>query len=181
MQSTSRTLRTPRAGQFVPKILFTFVLALACLVPVACAQTHESAGTDEGAGPDDNAILIPPSRFHGNWRVVARDDRGDSALMRLSIQHGVGEVEGSGDYVLFQPFCDALAGEPITGLAECETTDTGGMFDRVAPKRRTLVLVFRPTADGADHLLALRLKGDRMVGEYRNGDAVLPIVLQRVP
>ena len=175
MQSPSRTARAPRAGQFVRCLLFTFVLMAAALLPAAAAQTYEDAE------PDADAVLTPPSPFHGNWRVVARDDRGDSALMRLSIQHGVGEAVGSGDYVLLQPFCDAMAGEPITGMAECETTDTGGAFELVAPRRRWLVLVFHPTADGADHTLALRLKGNRLVGEYRNADVALPIVLQRVP
>lgn len=175
MQSTSITACAPRAGQSTPRMLFTFVLALACVLPLASAQE------DEGAGPDDDAVLIPPSRFHGNWRVVARDDSDDSALMHLSIQHGVGEKVGSGDYALLQPFCDAMVGEPITGTAQCETTDTGGVFELVAPRRRWLVLVFHPTADGADHTLALRLKGRQMVGEYRNADVVLPIVLERLP
>lgn len=174
MQSLSRTARNAATGQRARRSLFTLVLMAAAVMAPAAAQTFEDAE------PDDDAVLTAPSRFHGNWRMVARDDRGDQALMRLSIQHGVGEPAGTGDYALFQPFCEALAGEPITGMGECEL-EGSGVFDLVTPRRRWLVLVFRPTADGQAHTLALRLKGDQLVGEYRNADVVLPVVLQRVP
>lgn len=175
MTSSSRTLQALRSGHARRGVVFALMLSIACVLPLAFAQQ------DEGAGPDDDAVVTLPSPFSGNWRIVARDDRGDSALMHLSIQHGVGETEGSGDYLLLQPFCDAMAGEPITGMSECETTDSGDLFERVVLRRRWLVLVFHPTADGADHTLALRLKGDQLVGEYRNANVVLPIVAQRVP
>jgi len=175
MQSLSRTVPAPGAGQLFPRIVFTLVLTLAFALP-----SWAGAQEDEGAGPDDNAVMKEPSRFQGSWRVVARDDIGNSALMVVSLQHSVGEAEGTGDYALLQPFCDAVAGQPITGRSDCEL-DGGGVFDRVTKRRRWLVLVFRPTADGYDHTLAVRLKGDRMVGEYRNTHVVLPIVLQRVP
>ena len=174
MQSPSRTARAPRAGQFVRCLLFTFVLMAAALLPAAAAQTYEDAE------PDADAVLTPPSPFHGNWRVVARDDRGESALMAIALMHGVGEAQGTGDYTLFQPFCDAVAGEPITGMGDCEL-EGGGAFEHVTPRRRWLVLVFRPTADGQPHTLAVRVKGDQLVGEYRNPDVVLPVVLQRLP
>lgn len=174
MQSPSRTARTPGAGQASRHLLFTLVLMAAAVLPAATAQTFEDAG------PDDGEVLTAPSRFHGNWRLVARDDRGDQALMKLSIQHGIGEPSGTGDYALFQPFCEALAGEPITGMGECEL-EGSGVFERVTPRRRGLLLVFRPTADQQAHTLALRPRGDALVGEYRNADVVLPVVLRRVP
>lgn len=174
MQTYSRTARAPRAGQIGWRLLFTFVLMAATALPAAWAQTYEDAE------PDANEVLTPPSPFHGNWRVVARDDRGDSALMNVSLQHGVGEPRGAGDYALFQPFCDAVAGTPITGMSDCEL-DGGGVFEAVTPRRRWLVMVFRPTADGQAHTLAVRVKGKQLVGEYRNPDVVLPVVFQRLP
>lgn len=174
MQSFSRTARAPRAGQPGRRVLFTFVLVAAAMTASAAAQTFEEAE------PDADAVLTPPSRFHGNWRVVARDDRGDSALMNIALMHSQGEAQGTGDYTLFQPFCDAVAGEPITGMGDCEL-EGGGRFEQVTPRRRWLVLVFRPTADGQPHTLAVRVKGNQLVGEYRNPDVVLPVVLQRLP
>ena len=174
MLPSSRTARVPGAGQRCRQALFTFVWMAAAAMPAALAQTYEDAQ------PDADEVLAPPSRFHGNWRVVARDDKGDSALMNLSLLHGEGEPQGSGDYTLFQPFCDAVAGQPITGMADCEL-DGGGTFEQVTPRRRWMVLVFRPTADGQAHTLAVRFEGERLVGQYRNPDVALPVVLQRLP
>lgn len=122
----------------------------------------------------------PPSRFHGNWRVVARDDVHAQALMRVSVQHSPGERRGSGDYALFQPFCDALAHAPITGSGDCEAIGAGDAFERVQLRGRWLVMVFRPTADGQAHTLAVRRAGDRLVGEYRNADGARAVVLEPV-
>ncbi|MFY2763980.1 hypothetical protein [Arenimonas sp. MALMAid1274] len=144
-----------------------FVVAGVLAMPLARAE------------PDADEVLIAPSAFHGNWRVVARDDRGESALMQIALQHGAGQPEGHGDYTLFQPFCDAVAGQPITGMSDCELIGASDRFDQVVPRRRWLVLVFRPTADGQPHTLAVRRDGDRLVGQYRNPDLTLPIVLHR--
>lgn len=122
--------------------------------------------TDPGAGPDAAAVESPPDRYHGNWRVVAADDPNDAALMMVSIQSSAGEAQGSGDYVLLQPFCDALADAPITGTSECEAIGLGAAFDRVTAGPERIVLAFHPTADGAEHRLELHRDGARLVGDY---------------
>ncbi|WP_449446246.1 hypothetical protein [Thermomonas brevis] len=122
--------------------------------------------TDPGAGPDAAAIESPPDRYHGNWRVVAADDPNDAALMMVSIQSSAGEAQGSGDYVLLQPFCDALADTPITGTSECEAIGLGAAFDRVTAGPERIVLAFHPTADGAEHRLELHRDGAKLLGDY---------------
>ena len=86
--------------------------------------------------------------------------------MTVSIQSSAGEPQGSGDYVLFQPFCDAVAGAPITGTADCELIGLGAAFDRVEIEGDRIVLVFHPTADGLPHRLELRRDGAALVGDY---------------
>jgi hypothetical protein len=140
-----------------------------------------TAGDDPGAGPDDDAIELPPDQYHGNWRVVAADDRNDAALMAISIQSSKGEAQGSGDFVLFQPFCDAVAGQPITGITDCELIDMGAAFDQVQATPERILLVFHPTADGAEHRLELHRDGERLLGNYvANGNDIrLPVIAAR--
>ncbi len=107
-----------------------------------------------------------PSLLHGNWRLLAADDPHDAALMAFSIQADEGDTTGTGDFVLFQPFCDAVAGAPITGMADCELIGLGAAFDRVEIDGDRLVLVFHPTADGLPHRLELRRDGAALVGDY---------------
>ena len=121
---------------------------------------------DDGSGPDADAPRLPTGPFHGNWRVAAADDPHDQALMAISIQSNAGEAQGSGDYVLFQPFCDALDDAPITGTSGCEAIGQGAAFERVETGPDRLVLVFRPTADGAEHRLELRRAGTALAGDY---------------
>ena len=107
-----------------------------------------------------------PARLHGNWRLVAADDPHDAALMAFSIQADAGDTTGSGDYMLFQPFCDVIAGLPVTGDADCELIGLGATFDRVWIEGDSIVLVSRPTADGMEHRLELQRRGDSLVGHY---------------
>lgn len=121
-------------------------------------------------GPDEDERLYPPDGYHGSWRVVAADDPHRQALMAIGIQSSVGLVEGSGDYVLFQPFCDAVAERPIRGDADCELIGLSAAFDRVEADAQGIVLVFHPTADGFAHRLELRREGSRLAGHYVVGD-----------
>lgn len=150
---------------------------------VPTEQASMAAGNDPGAGPDDNAIELPPDQYHGNWRVVAAGDRADAALMAISIQSSKGEARGSGDFVLFQPFCDAVAGQPITGTRECELIDMAAAFDQVQATPERIVLVFHPTADGLPHRLELHRDGDRLMGDYVSADNAirLPVIAEASP
>lgn len=120
------------------------------------------------AAPADAPAIATPStgRHHGNWRLVAADDPHDAALMAFSVQSDRSDAQGTGDYVLFQPFCDAVAGAPITGTAECELIGLGAAFDRVEIDGERIVLVFHPTADGLPHRLELRRDGTALIGDY---------------
>ncbi len=114
---------------------------------------------------------------------MAADDPHDQALMAFSIQSSPGEPAGTGDYAMFQPFCDALAGAPISGTADCEIIGQGGSFDQVDSSAARLLLTFHPTADGKAHRLELRLEGERLVGEYAfdANDVNRPVVAERSP
>ena len=103
--------------------------------------------------------------------------------MALSIQSSPGEASGSGDYALFQPFCDAVANAPISGTAECELIGLGGTFDRVEASPKHLLLTLHPTADGTEHRLELRQEGERLVGNYifDGNDVNRPIIAERSP
>ena len=155
--------------------------------PVSPPSSEPVAGGDEqahaGEGPDQDAIERPANVWHGNWRVVAADDPHDQALMAISIQSSVGEADGTGDYVFFQPFCDALANRPINGGADCELIGLGGTFDRVDASTARLVLTFHPTADGMEHRLDLHREGDRLVGDYifAANDIRRPVIADRSP
>ena len=156
--------------RLIPAALFT---TLTACTPAAgdVAATH---GTAVQATPATQARPLEteapepslPSRLHGNWRLLAVDDPHDAALMAFSVQADDGDTAGSGDFVLFQPFCDAVAGAPITGTADCELIGLGATFDRVEIEGDRIVLVFHPTADGLPHRLELRRDGAALVGDY---------------
>ena len=187
LQTTSRATGTgQRASCRGPCFVFTR-WACALLVMAAVAGTHAVAASSrvapsdaDGAGPDDSATTAPPSEFHGNWRVTALDDAHGQAVMSVSIMHSPGERLGTGHYALFQPFCDLLIHAPVSGTGDCEAIGTGDAFARVQQRGRWLVLLFRPTADGQAHTLAVRRAGAQLVGEYRNADGARAVRLQSV-
>ena len=161
-----------------PTLSFLF----ACMLAACSVDRGDTrAGTDGAAditppaaipsprtAPADAASAIAPStgQHHGNWRLVAADDPHDAALMAFSIQSDAGATQANGDFVLFQPFCDAVAGVPITGTADCELIGLGAAFDRVEIEGDRIVLVFHPTVDGSPHRLELRRDGPALVGDY---------------
>ena len=156
--------------RLIPAALFT---TLTACTPAAgdVAATH---GTAVQATPATQARPLEteapepslPSPLQGNWRLLAADDPHDAALMAFSVQGDAGDATGSGNFVLFQPFCDAVAGVPITGTADCELIGLGATFDRVGIEGDSIVLVSRPTADGMEHRLELQRRGDSLVGHY---------------
>ncbi len=186
MSASNATLRNhcilPMLAKPMPsRALLRLLLPLLCLPALAaCAQsapttppvTADAApepptpGNDPGSGPDANETLLPPDEYHSNWRLVAADDPHDQALMALTIQSSAGETEGSGDYVLHQPFCDAVAGAPITGTTDCELIGMATSFDRVQATPERIVLAFHPSADGMEHRLELHRDGEALVGDY---------------
>ena len=143
-------------------------LASACMPADAdIAATDARAATIAHAAPDVAPGATPSTgRHHGSWRLVAADDPHDAALMALSIQSDDGDAQGTGDFVLFQPFCDAVADAPIAGNAECELIGLNGTFDRVEIDRDRIALTFHPTADGLPHRLELQVEGDALTGDY---------------
>lgn len=148
------------------RILLAILIAM-----LASACTAADADIPAAIAPvvadDTTAVAMPsPARLHGNWRLVAADDPHDAALMAFSIQADAGDTTGSGDYVLYQPFCDVIAGLPVTGDADCELIGLGATFDRVWIDGDSIVLVSRPTADGMEHRLELQRRGDSLVGHY---------------
>ena len=165
--------------QRLPGILLPVLLAACMPAPqstpevarprVAAAPAEATAAAtaqDPGSGSDADAHDLPPDAYHGNWRVVAADDPHEQALMAIAIQSSAGETQGSGDFVLFQPFCDALAGQPIAGTSDCELIDMAAAFDDVQATPQRIVLTFHPTADGIAHRLDLQRDGGRLVGDY---------------
>lgn len=147
------------------------------------AEPGSDPAPDPGARPDDDVIELPPDGYHSTWRVVATDDPHAQALMKITIQSSAGESEGSGDWVLFQPFCDAVADQPISGSADCELIDMAAAFDRVQATPEQIALAFHPTADEVEHRLELRRDGERLRGYYViDDDAVRrAIVAERIP
>lgn len=139
------------------------MLASAC----AAADADIPAAIAPVVADDTTAVALPsPARLHGNWRLVAADDPHAAALMAFSILADKGDPGGSGDYALFQPFCDVVAGMPIAGDANCELIGLSAPFDGVDIGQDRVVLAFHPTADGNEHRLELRRQGDRLVGDY---------------
>ena len=123
-----------------------------------------------------------PSPLHGNWRLLAADDPHDAALMAFSVQGDAGDATGSGNFVLFQPFCDAVADGPIVGNAECELIGLDATFDRVEIDRGRVALTFHPTADGLPHRLELQVEGDALTGHYVVGaNGIRRAVIARRP
>ena len=146
------------------------------VVPQAAATTPPLADT----------MVTPqplPGSHHGNWRLVAADDPHDAALMAFSLQSNTGDAHGSGDFTLFQPFCDAVAGMPIVGSDECELIGLSADFDRVDIDQDRVMLAFQPAADGSEHRLELRRQGDRLVGDYvaQANDVRRAVIAMRPP
>lgn len=143
---------------------------VACTPAAAPAQVAARSPFGQHGEPDALRRTEDPApstdAYHGHWRLLAASDPHDHALMGFTVQRGAGQTEDSSDYVLFQPFCDAVAGVPITGTSECELIDHAATFDRVQASREALSLSFHPTADGAQHRLELHRDGERLVGEY---------------
>ena len=172
--------------------LFACMLA-ACSVDRGDARPARAGAADiaPAAGfppprtaPADAASPIAPSTgpHHGNWRLVAADDPHDAALMAFSIQSDAGATQANGDFVLFQPFCDAIADAPIVGDAECELIGLDATFDRVEIDRGRVALTFHPTADGLPHRLELQVEGDALTGHYvAEANGVRRAVIARRP
>jgi len=172
--------------------LFACMLA-ACSVDRGDARPARAGAADiaPAAGfppprtaPADAASPIAPSTgpHHGNWRLVAADDPHDAALMAFSIQSDAGATQANGDFVLFQPFCDAVADAPIVGDAECELIGLDATFDRVEIDRGRVALTFHPTADGLPHRLELQVEGDALTGHYvAEANGVRRAVIARRP
>ena len=172
--------------------LFACMLA-ACSVDRGDARPARAGAADiaPAAGfppprtaPADAASPIAPSTgpHHGNWRLVAADDPHDAALMAFSIQSDAGATQANGDFVLFQPFCDAVADAPIVGDAECELIGLDATFDRVEIDRGRVALTFHPTADGLPHRLELQVEGDALSGHYvAEGNRDRLAVIARLP
>lgn len=120
-----------------------------------------------------------PGPFHGNWRMVAANDRGDHGLMAITIQLGRRERQGSGDYAMHQPMCSFLDGGAIRGDSDCELT--GGSFTEVRREGRRLILVLSPTADGTPHRMTLGRRGGSLVGTYRTGALERAVILEPAP
>ena len=137
--------------------------AIADAAPASSMPARHETGS---VGPDAGEALLAPDQYHGNWRLIAADDPHHHAMMALTLQSSAGAVQGSGDYLLHQPFCDALDGRPITGTTDCELIGQSAAFDRVQVAPERIVLAFHPTADGTEHRLELRRDGERLVGTY---------------
>ena len=177
-----------------PTLSFLFACMLAaCSVDRGDARPARAGAADiaPAAGfppprtaPADAASPIAPltGPHHGNWRLVAADDPHDAALMAFSIQSDAGATQANGDFVLFQPFCDAVADAPIVGDAECELIGLDATFDRVEIDRGRVALTFHPTADGLPHRLELQVEGDALTGHYvAEANGVRRAVIARRP
>ena len=136
------------------------------IAAASAEATAMTAAQDPGSGPDADTPELPHDAYHGSWRVVAADDPHEQALMAIALQSSAGEAQGSGDFVLFQPSCDAMAGQPIAGTSDCELIGMAAAFDQVQATPARIVLTFHPTADGIAHRLDLQRDGERLVGDY---------------
>lgn len=182
MHTRQETTLARLRGHVAAFTLAAFAGMAAASPPAGPAATGAEPLHDAGAGPDEDAVELRPDPFQGAWRLVARDDRGDAALMALEIRLDAGARRGDGGYVLHQPFCDAAAGQPITGVSDCEFIGLGGEFEEVRRQGRRLHLAFAPGADGLPHRLVLRRSREGLAGDYfAPGEAALPVVAQRSP
>ena len=166
-------------------LIATFIATLASACTAADADNPTAQARTAVVAPDHtaNTAMPSPAHLHGNWRLVAADDPHDAALMTFSIIADEDDARGSGDYVLFQPFCDALDGRPIRGTSECESIGQGAAFARVQATPQRLLLVFHPVADGSEHRLELRRDGERLTGEYvaEANDIRRAVIAERAP
>ena len=157
--------------RLIPALLLATLIA-ACTPAAGEVAATPATATQATPAPQSPSVDAEapapsmPSRLHGNWRLLAADDPHDAALMAFSVQANDGDTIGNGDFVLFQPFCDAVAGTPITGTADCELIGLGAAFDRVEIDGDRIVLVFHPTADGLPHRLELQRDDAALVGDY---------------
>ncbi|MBP8647955.1 MAG: hypothetical protein KBI02_06075 [Thermomonas sp.] len=134
------------------------------VAPAATARASTAAATMAPAHAVDHAPSLDGVR--GNWRVVAGDDPGDQAIMAISLLSADEAASANGDYVLFQPVCDVVDGQPVEGTSDCELIGQTGTFERIDLLGDRAVLAFSPTADGAEHRLELQLDGDALAGHY---------------
>lgn len=134
----------------------------------------------DGYGEDAPTTAAGP--LQANWRVTRPGDPSDGAVMLLHIIHDGDRLEGS--YLLFQPFCWIERPLPQPLGDDCEFTDMGADFAQGAVTDGAARLVFRPGADGLDHVLTFAaFEGDRIEGAYAppGTETPIPVVLERLP
>lgn len=171
--------------------LLPTLTTLALLLAPASAPHAGAAGIDEtvasvthdaGAGPDDDAQDVLPGPLQGTWRLVRADDRGDAPLIHFVLHQDHGAASGSGDMLMFPPFCATVAGGPSGSEQDCELALVSLPFTSVDIDCVTLRATFHPTADGLPHHLELTLSQGRLVGHYRSDDGEIRVpVIARPP
>lgn len=166
--------------------MMKLVLSVGLLMAgTACAQEAERGRApgyetrQDGHGED--GALTPAGSLQANWRVTRAHDPADGAVMSLHIIHDGDRLEGS--YVLFQPFCWIERPLPRPVGDDCEFTDMSADFSVGEVTNGAARLVFRPAADGRDHVLTFPASdADRIDGAYAPpGGARVPVVLERMP
>lgn len=184
------------------RLLTSTLLACLSALPVAActpAGTGDAA-TQAGTGDRESSAMSapqppspalhtiavnppPPHAYDGSWRIRAADDPHAQALMTVSVRSRPDAAGDEGDFVLFQPFCDAAAGVTISGMSDCEFIGMAGDFSAVRETGAGLALEFHPGADGSPHLLLLEPDGGRLVGEYLApaNDVRLRVIGERPP
>ena len=161
-----------------------FILMLlsggACAPETGDAQAPPSDSRQDAYGED--APRTRAGVLQANWRVTRPGDPADGAVMRLHIIHDGERLEGS--YVLFQPFCWIERPLPQPLGDDCEFTDLSAEFAQGGITDGAARLVFRPGADGLDHILTFTASaGDRIEGAYTppGTGTSIPVVLERLP
>ncbi len=161
-----------------------FILMLlsggACAPETGDAQVPPSGSRQDGYGED--APRTRAGVLQANWRVTRPGDPADGAVMRLHILHDGDRLEGS--YLLFQPFCWIERSLPQPLGDDCEFTDLSADFALGAVTDDKARLIFRPGADGLDHVLIFTAsEGDRIEGTYvpPGAETPIPVVLERLP
>ena len=167
--------------------MMKLILSLALLMGgAACAQEAEggraSLAEAHQDGHGEDGPLAPAGPLQANWRVTRPGDPSDGAVMLLHIIHDGDRLEGS--YLLFQPFCWIERPLPQPLGDDCEFTDMSADFAQGAMTDGAARLVFRPGADGLDHVLTFAaFEGDRIEGAYAppGTETPIPVVLERLP
>lgn len=160
------------------------MIGLGCLLLAATpALAQKQPRPDASGHGEDAAPLTPAGPLQGGWRVVRAGDPADAAILGLHLFHDGRQVEGS--YALFQPFCGVEYPLPRPLGEDCEFTDTAGQLEGTATVRRGRVrLVFRPGADGLDHVLVIPTSGGNLrSGTYQspNMDRPIAVTVERTP